>query len=65
MCEFCEGRVNVDTTVGDYELKMYLNEDCKELLNVRISQGSIGMIRPILIKFCPFCGEKLIKKIGR
>lgn len=59
-CRFCsEESEKIKTTIGDHVLQLKLE---KEVLNIRIERGSFGMTRPILISYCPFCGEKLYTK---
>lgn len=59
MCDFCNGKIKIDTTIGDHDLKISLDEENKRIMNVRLEKGSVGMTRPIVIYFCPICGENL------
>jgi hypothetical protein len=63
MCDFCEGNEIIDTTIGDYRLKIRLDEKHKEFIKVRIEYGckigSVGLTRLIKINYCFYCGKKL------
>lgn len=59
MCKFCEINAKIDTTIGDYNLTLSLDEENLELLKIRLKIGGMGLTRPIKISYCPFCGENL------
>jgi hypothetical protein len=59
MCEFCEGDFKIETTIGEEDLKISLDEENKCLLKVRLENGGYNITRPILINYCFYCGKKL------
>ena len=62
MCSFCDRKRSINTSIGDFPLKLSFDEDNNNFLKIRIEQGSLGITRPIRINYCPFCGEKIIKE---
>lgn len=59
MCDFCNGNTKIDTTIAEYGLILRIDEERKDIIKIRLEQGSIGMTRPIKISYCPFCGRSL------
>ena len=60
MCKFCKGNKKIETTIDDRDLAVHLDEESKKILNIRLPYTlSGGITRPIIINFCPFCGNDL------
>ena len=60
MCKFCEENFKIKTTIADRDLVIYLNEDNKKVLNIRLPFQEVGGVtRPLIIQYCPFCGNDL------
>ena len=59
LCDFCERATDINTTIGDFYLKLSLDDEYNDILKIRIDHGSIGRTRPIKINYCFYCGKKL------
>lgn len=58
-CSFCEAKRSINTTVGEFILKLSMDNEHNNYLKIRVEQGGIGRTRPVRIMFCPMCGKGL------
>ena len=62
MCKFCDDEFQIETDLDNEKLSIYLDSDNKMFLKIRVSNPAGNIIKPIKIKYCPFCGEYLKDK---
>lgn len=60
MCKFCEDNFKIETTIDDRNLSLYLDNNNKKILNIKISFDKTGgTTKPVSIEYCPFCAKDL------
>ena len=60
MSRFCEDNKKIKTTIGDKELIIFLEEENKKILKIRLPHPlGGGITKPIKINYCPWCGKDL------
>ena len=57
MCSFCEKERSINTSIGEFFLKLSLDDECNNILKIRVESGSVGRTRPIKINFCFMRGK--------
>jgi len=59
LCDFCERVTNINTSIGEFHLKLSIDDEYNDILKIRVENGSVGRTRPIKIYYCFYCGKKL------
>lgn len=61
-CSFCKREISINTTIGEFFLKLSLDDEYGNILKIRVEQGSVGRTRPIKINYCFMCGKDLLEE---